>query len=39
MAGHEDWYAAVMVAAPVIDLFYGVATGEDGTGFLDSSRN
>jgi hypothetical protein len=35
VTGHEDWGALVVIAAPVIDLFHGIATGDDRTGLFD----
>ena len=35
MTGHEDRDAIVMITAPVIDLFHGIATGEHRAGPLD----
>ena len=32
MTGHEDSNAVVVVAAPVVDLLHGIATGEDRSG-------
>jgi hypothetical protein len=35
VTGHKYWDAVVVVTAPVIDLFDGIATGEDGAGPFD----
>jgi hypothetical protein len=35
VAGHEDWDGPVVVTAPVIDLFHGIATGENSAGLFD----
>jgi hypothetical protein len=35
VTGHEDWDAVVVITAPVIDLFHGIATGENRSGRFD----
>jgi hypothetical protein len=35
VTGHKYWDAVVVVTAPVIDLFHGIATGENSAGPFD----
>jgi hypothetical protein len=35
VTGDKDWHAIVVVTAPVIDLFHGIATGENSAGPFD----
>ena len=35
VTGHKDWYTVVVVTAPVIDLFHGIATSGDSAGLFD----